>query len=96
MLPSSLDSSPPYYLKPEVLFKISNERIDTNVLPASLLPCIGYREEREDLLMFGNNYCGEQRYEGYNQCGQSQGSGSTFVLLVVLFILLIIVGSTFC
>ncbi|MFF2753060.1 YjcZ family sporulation protein [Psychrobacillus sp. NPDC058041] len=33
--------------------------------------------------------CGEGSYGGYS------GNGSTFVLIVVLFILLIIVGATF-
>ncbi|GKV67591.1 hypothetical protein NCCP2716_00890 [Sporosarcina sp. NCCP-2716] len=45
--------------------------------------------------MFGNNCYGGPRYEEYRECGNNRG-GSTFVLLVVLFILLIIVGSTFC
>lgn len=45
--------------------------------------------------MSGNYCCGGPRYEGYQECGNNRG-GSTFVLLVVLFILLIIVGSTFC
>ncbi|WJY28917.1 MULTISPECIES: YjcZ family sporulation protein [Sporosarcina] len=46
--------------------------------------------------MFGNYCYGGPRYDAYQDRGCGQGGGSTFVLLVVLFILLIIVGSTFC
>ncbi|WP_081760281.1 YjcZ family sporulation protein [Sporosarcina sp. D27] len=46
--------------------------------------------------MYGNYCYGEPRYEGASDYGCHQGSGSTFILIVVLFILLIIVGSTFC
>jgi len=35
-------------------------------------------------------------YGGYGYGGYGYGGGSTFVLIVVLFILLIIVGASFC
>ncbi|AHN22771.1 MULTISPECIES: YjcZ family sporulation protein [Lysinibacillus] len=38
---------------------------------------------------WNNNYCGNYEY------GNNNGYGSTFALIVVLFILLIIVGATF-
>lgn len=43
---------------------------------------------------FGNPCC----YEGYGYGGYEggYGLGSTFVLIIVLFILLIIVGASFC
>ncbi|MEX3746303.1 YjcZ family sporulation protein [Lysinibacillus xylanilyticus] len=40
---------------------------------------------------YNASYCGGDYYGGY--CGH--GNSSTFVLIVVLFILLIIVGATF-
>ncbi|MDM5246600.1 MULTISPECIES: YjcZ family sporulation protein [unclassified Lysinibacillus] len=40
---------------------------------------------------WNDSYCGGDYYGGY--CGH--GQSSTFVLIVVLFILLIIVGATF-
>ncbi|EON73482.1 YjcZ family sporulation protein [Lysinibacillus sphaericus] len=45
---------------------------------------------------YGNNVAGANSWNN-NYCGGSNnyGYGSTFVLIVVLFILLIIVGATF-
>jgi len=44
---------------------------------------------------WNTNYCGGNDYGGYCYGGYSSGNSSTFVLIVVLFILLIIVGATF-
>jgi uncharacterized protein (TIGR01732 family) len=43
----------------------------------------------------GCSYGGYSGYGGYGYGGYGYGGGSTFVLIVVLFILLIIVGASF-
>lgn len=44
---------------------------------------------------FGSCGCSYGGYGGYGYGGYGYGGGSTFVLIVVLFILLIIVGASF-